>query len=153
MSRLSLRQAAEFADTTKPTILKHMAKGRVSGEKDTNGQWWFDMAELVRAYGEPGSRNSSSNGSLNNRNPQDLQQEIPAATVAELATLRARLQAVEQERERERRDKDATIEDLRARLDHEAEERRRLTLLLTDQRPKAPERPARGLLGWLRGAQ
>lgn len=152
MSRLSLKQTAEFAGTTKPTILKHMAKGRVSGEKDEHGQWWFDMAELVRAYGEPGSRNGSGNGSLSSRNPQDLQQEIPAETVAELATLRTRLQAVEQERERERRDKDATIEDLRGRLNHEAEERRRLTMLLTDQRPRVPERPARGFLAWLRGA-
>lgn len=153
MSKLSLKQTAEFAGTTKPTILKHMAKGRVSGEKDDNGQWWFDMAELVRAYGEPGSRNTSSNGSLSSRNPQDLQQDIPAETVAELATLRTRLQAMEQERERERRDKEATIEDLRTRLDHEAEERRRLTMLLTDQRPRAKEQPPRGFLAWLRGAQ
>lgn len=149
MSKLSLKQTAEFAGTTKPTILKHMAKGRVSGEKDDNGQWWFDMAELVRAYGEPGSRNSSRNSSLNNRNHQDLQQETPVETVSELATLRVRLQAMEQESERERRDKDDTIADLRARLDHEADERRRLTTLLTDQRPK--EQPARGLLARLWG--
>lgn len=151
MSKLSLKQAAEFAGTTKPTILKHMAKGRVSGEKDDNGQWWFDLAELVRAYGDPGSRNSSGNASLSSRNPSNLQQEIPAETVlaAELAAVRARLALVEEERERERRDKDSTIADLRTRLDHEADERRRLTTLLTDQRPK-PQ--ARGFLAWLRGA-
>lgn len=154
MSRLSLKQAAEFAGTTKPTILKHMAKGRVSGEKDEHGQWWFDLAELVRAYGEPGSRNGSGNTSLNNRNPSEFTGEtLPetAALVADLAATKARLELVEQERERERRDKDGTIADLRARLDHEADERRRLTTLLTDQRPKMPEASPRGFLARLFG--
>lgn len=155
MSRLSLKQAAEFASTTKPTILKHMAKGRVSGEKDDNGQWWFDMSELVRAYGEPSSRNTSGNTSLNKRNPLDLQAEAPTETVlaTELSATRARLELVEQERERERRDKDTTIADLRARLDREAEERTRLTLLLTNQRSQPQAAPARGLWAWLRGGQ
>jgi hypothetical protein len=149
MSKLSLKQTAEFAGTTKPTILKHIASGRVSGEKDETGRWWFDMAELVRAYGEPSSRTTS----ISIANPQDLQQELPAETVIELATLRARLAVMEEDRERERRDKDATIIDLRARLDHEADERRRLTTLLTDQRPTPPVATSRGLFGWFKGAR
>ena len=63
---------------------------------------------------------------------------------------------IEAERERERQGLQSTIDDLRRRLDGEAEERRRLTLLLTDQREKpASELPPpqnRGfwarLLGW-----
>lgn len=132
MSKLSLKQTAEFAGTTKPTILKHIASGRVSGEKDEQNRWWFDMAELVRVYGEPGSRPTS----VNAPNPSDLLQELPAETAIELATLRARLAAMEEDRDRERRDKDTTIADLRARLDQEADERRRLTTLLTDNTPK-----------------
>lgn len=50
----------------------------------------------------------------------------------------------EQERERERQNARETIEDLRRRLDQEAEERRRLTLLLTDQRPQAAQKPIHG---------
>ena len=53
-----------------------------------------------------------------------------------------KISALEQERERERRDAQATIDDLRRRLDQEAEERRRLTLMLTDQRERAPTAPA-----------
>ena len=119
MSKLSLKQAAEFAGTTKPTILKHMAKARVSGEKDAHGQWWFDIAELVRAYGEPGSRNGSGNTQSNDRNPLSLHEETPLETLemaAELAAAKARLAVLTEERERERRDKDATIADLRTRL-------------------------------------
>jgi hypothetical protein len=57
---------------------------------------------------------------------------------------------VEVEMLRERlADKDAVIEDLRRRLDAEAEERRRRTALLTDQRPAAPGRGFwRRLLHW-----
>ena len=139
MSKLSLKQAAEFAGTTKPTILKHMAKGRVSGEKDEQGQWWFDVSELVRAYGEPGSKNTQ----LYSRNaPFPAMETPPNGATPSLAAVQARLEAFEQERERERRDKDATIADLRARLDASEEERRRkdaqLTALLTNL-PKSPE--------------
>jgi len=147
MSRLSLKQAAEFAGHTKPTLLKHMRSGRLSGEKDDHGQWWFDMAELVRVYGEPESRIAADPAPVDGQNPLALQRET--ALAMELAAARARLEMVEQERERERRDKDATIADLRTRLDREAEERGRLALLLTDQRAR-PQ--ARGLWAWLRGA-
>ena len=155
MSKLSLKQAAEFAGTTKPTILKHMAKSRVSGKKDPHGQWWFDIAELVRAYGEPGSRNASGNTQGNDRNPLNLQEETPLETLempAELAAAKARLAVLTEERERERRDKDATIADLRTRLDASEEERRRkdtqLTALLTDQSRKVATEATKPI-GWL----
>ncbi len=160
MSKLSLKQAAEFAGTTKPTILKHMAKGKVSGQKDADGRWWFDVSELVRVYGEPGSRNVSGIISIHKRKQAGLQQEtLPetAALAAELAVSKARLQASEDERERERRDKDATIADLRSRLDASEDERRRkdsqLTALLSDQRQKAaePVPAAKGFLARLFG--
>ena len=153
MSKLSLKQAAEFAGTTKPTILKHMAKSRVSGEKDAHGQWWFDIAELVRAYGEPGSRNGSGNTQSNDRNPLNLREETPLETLemaAELAAVKARLAVLTEERER--RDKEATIADLRTRLDASEEERRRkdtqLTALLTDQSRKAATEDTKPK-GWL----
>ena len=38
-------------------------------------------------------------------------------------------------------DKDDVIKDLRERLDNEGEERRKLTMLLTDNREKSPEKP------------
>jgi len=68
--------------------------------------------------------------------------------------LQAQLEALREERERERRQLQATIDDLRGRLDEETAERRqsageirRLTLLLTDQRqptavPQADPEPS-----------
>ena len=63
VGKLSLRQAAEWAGTTKPTILKHIKAGKVSAERDEEGRWWFDLVELRRAYGEPETRTGSGNGS------------------------------------------------------------------------------------------
>jgi hypothetical protein len=56
---------------------------------------------------------------------------IDAETTGEIRELQAKLEAATQRL----RDKDDVIDDLRRRLDAEAEERRKLTALLTDQRP------------------
>ena len=65
-------------------------------------------------------------------------------TADEMAALRARLEELQQERERERSDKDSVIADLRQRLDASEEERRKvqaqLTTLLTDQRTEPVRR-------------
>jgi hypothetical protein len=59
-------------------------------------------------------------------------------TADEMAALRARLEELQQERERERSDKDSVTADLRQCLDASEEERRKvqaqLTALLTNQR-------------------
>ena len=67
---------------------------------------------------------------------QSVPPSDPGALQREIELLRERLA-----------DKDGVIDDLRQRLDTEAEERRRtqaqLTALLTDQRPKPEETPKR----------
>jgi hypothetical protein len=140
VSKLSLRQAAEWAGTTKPTVLKHMQAGKVSAEKDGDGRWWFDVSELRRAYGEPKTRTVSGTGSeetdLNTLNHPGLQPETAGSTEL-IEELRSQIEEL-------RTDKT----DLRRRLDEREEaarenERRLLTViekqaeqvkLLTDQR-------------------
>lgn len=150
MSRLSLKQAAEFAGTTKPTILKHIQAGKVSAEKDAEGRWWLDLAELRRAYGEPESRTVAGNGSEDDGLHPLKHPPSSAETPALVAELRRQVEEL-------RADK----ADLRRRLDEREEtaregERRLLAViekqaeqvkLLADQRP-AP-RPGfwRRLLG------
>ncbi len=68
---------------------------------------------------------------------------------AELSELQAKLEAAEQRL----KDRAEVVEDLRRRLDAEAEERRRLTRLLTDQRATVSvpvEQPSGGLADWWR---
>jgi hypothetical protein len=105
MSRLSLKQAAEFAGVTKPTVLKHIKAGKVSADKDPEGRWWFDVTELVRVYGEPETGHDSITGSrnalINIRNPRLLQQETAAQQLL-LNELRRQLGEMKEERQRER---------------------------------------------------
>lgn len=128
----SLKQAAEATGKSKPTILRAIQSGKVSAKKDDNGEWQIDPAELHRVY--PVAEGTDTR--------TDTQQEHEI--VNETAMLRReieirdeRLAAVEEERERERRQSEDTINDLRRRLDTEGEERRKLTALLTDQRKQA----------------
>ena len=46
----SLKQAADAVGRGKPAILKAIKGGRISAQKDDNGQWRIDPAELHRVY-------------------------------------------------------------------------------------------------------
>lgn len=132
----SLKAAAEAAGVGKPAILKSIKKGRVSAKKNAKGQWEIDPAELHRVY-PPVSGTGSGNGSGERQETVEGTRETPQGNSIlerEIELLRERLA-----------DKDNVIDDLRRRLDQEAEERRRLTLMLTDQRERKREpRPKRG---------
>lgn len=125
----SLRDAAEAVGIGKPAILKAIQKGRISATKDDKGQWQIDPAELHRVY-PPVTGTTSGNGSGERQEP-DKTSLGNSILQREIELLRERLT-----------DRDEVIDDLRRRLDAEAEERRKLTALLTDQR--AREAPAPG---------
>ena len=126
----SLKQAAEAAGRGKPAILKAIKSGRVSAKKNEIGQWEIDPAELHRVY-PPVTEDVSGTSS-------GKRQETPKETL-EIKVLETKVEALEQQLNREQE----TVNDLRRRLDAESEERRsaneecrKLTMMLTDQRPK-----------------
>jgi predicted site-specific integrase-resolvase len=143
--KLSLSQAAKESGTSKPTLSRWIAKGRVSAERQQDGSYLIDASELDRI--RDFSRNGNGSG-----NPQMKQSE----TLQESNVLQREMEVL-----RERiADKDGVINDLRRRLDEETEERRmaqaKLTALLTDQREKSVEpKPVNGFrarLGkWIAG--
>lgn len=55
MAKLSLREAVKRFDVSRPTLLKALNEGKVSGGKDGKGQWEIDPAELIRVYSPRGS--------------------------------------------------------------------------------------------------
>ena len=133
--KLSLSQAARESGTSKPTLSRWIAKGKVSAERQQDGSYLIDPSELDRI--KDLMRNGNRSG-----NPNMKQSETPQETSAlrrEVELLRERLD-----------DKDGVINDLRRRLDDETEERRtaqaKLTALLTDQRATAPQKAAEGRL-------
>lgn len=118
----SLKQAAEATGKSKATVLRALQSGKILGKKNENGEWKIDPAELHRVF--PPSQKDTTRTIANN------QHEI-IALQREAAILR-------EERDRERRQLQDTIDDLRHRLDEAEGERRRvqaqMTSLVTDRR-------------------
>jgi hypothetical protein len=135
----TLGEAAKAVSRSKSTLSKAIKSGRLSCMSREGGEYQIDAAELFRVF--------PVNSSVN---PQIERLETPegngrtAILEAQLAGLRGELEQVIGERD-----------DLRRRLDEEAEERRKLTAILTDQRVQTQQQsepvppPHRGLRGWL----
>jgi hypothetical protein len=112
---VSAKEAAELVGMSKAGILKAIKTGKVSAAKDLNGEWRIEPVELFRVY-EPVSANVHTQMFAS---PQPSQhQHIPES----IASLQRELNLLHE-----------MIADLRARLDAESEERRRLSLILTDK--------------------
>jgi len=153
----TLQQAAEATGKSKSTIQRAIKKGTISAGEDVHGNYQIDPAELHRVYPPKSLRNE-----VQENERDDTQQANSAVgTVVlrvELQQTREMLAALNVERERERQQAAAVIDDLRQRLDAEAdarriegEERRKLTALLTDQRAKDEEPQRTGLIGRIFG--
>lgn len=113
---LTLGQAAKEAGKTKTAIANAIKAGRVSATRDERGQYQIDPAELFRVY----PKESLELG--------DTRPTEDAALRREIDLLR---EQVTREQEINRL--------LFSRLDEEAAERRRLTMLLTHQPEAVPE--------------
>jgi hypothetical protein len=135
----SLKQAAEATGKTKPTILRAIQTGKISGKKNELGEWEIEPAELHRVYPP------ITEGDTRTDTPDEDDAAVELLLLRqELAAKEAWLASLHQERERERSQLTERLSELRERLAQSEEERRekdrQLTALLTDQRPKqAPE--------------
>jgi hypothetical protein len=112
----TLGMAAKAAGVSKSTLRRAIDAGRLSATRRDDGSYEIDPAELHRVFPRSSAGTSEMARSDTAVGTGALQVEVDL--------LRERLV-----------DKEAVIDDLRRRLDAEAEERRRLTALLTDQRP------------------
>lgn len=133
----TLGEAAKATGKSKPTIQRAIKNGSISAMRKDDGSYSIDPAELHRVYAPVTPLAGNDTG--------DMKQLVtPSETPvlqAQLAGLRGELEQVKGERDH-----------LRRRLDTEADERRRLTMLLTDQRQQQPPapRPSPTVEGWRR---
>lgn len=130
-------QAAEATGKNIATITRAIKSGKISASKDDSGAWRIDPAELHRVFPPipQGLRKPEMQGTATPAQEAQTPMQDNALQV-ELATLRERIRAQAEILA----DRAETIADLRARLDREGEERRKLAAVLTDQtRPPAPE--------------
>jgi len=127
----SLKQAADATGRSKPTILRAIQTGNISANKSGLGEWEIDPAELHRVY-PPVASGVTRTGA------PDAEETVGILLLKqELTAKEERLTALQEERERERRQLTERITELRDQLARAEEERRekdrQLTALLTDQ--------------------
>ena len=101
--RYTLGTAAKATGKAKSTILRAIKSGTISAQKSHDGSYEIEPSELHRVF-EP---NSAQLASSNDTQPIEEHG----------ATLRIRLEILDAERQRERDQMQATIDDLRLRLD------------------------------------
>jgi len=123
MKQLTPAQAGALVGMTKAGIIRAIHTGKLSATRNEHGNFEIDPAELFRVYEAVATGDNSDDKVVDN------------ATVDQSETLREKVTMLE----RIVNDKDETIRDLRARLDAEAEERRKLTLILTTTKEEQPK--------------
>ena len=117
--RYTLGTAAKATGKAKSTILRAIKSGVISASRSHDGSYQIEPSELHRVFP-----------------PNRAQQELSNDTEPHeehSATLRLRLEILEGERHREREQMQATIDDLRTRLDRSEE---RITALLSGPKSK-----------------
>lgn len=144
----TLSQAAKAASKSKSIISDAIRTGRLSAERLPDGRFKIDPAELFRVFpqrsAEPSDPASRTQAGTVPEPPSRL-----AERPDETAVLRERLARLEETLARERGDRaqeretaQATVADLRRRLDEEQAERRSLQRQLLPAPEKPPEAPA-----------
>ena len=132
------KEAAIRVGKSKATILRHIKDGKLSASRDDSRNYKIDPSELVRVYGGDAGKPPYEAAYEAPRGDSNEAGEPPRKDT-ETAVLQAKLDAANktiEDRGQELHNRDQTIDDLRLRLDTEGEERRKLTAMLTDQRPK-----------------
>jgi excisionase family DNA binding protein len=135
MVLLSATQAAKAVGKSVPTITRAIKSGKLSAKRLDGGGYEIDPSELFRVWKAVTNSNIVTQPMLEHE------------THIEDSVLRAKLEVMDERLS----DAQATIKDLRDRLDAESSERRRLTAQIADQRQNIPEPPKRGLWARLTG--
>jgi hypothetical protein len=143
MAKLSIRDAAQLVGKHDTTILRAIDAGKLSAGKNVHGQWEIDPAELQRVYeivADPGGE-SQANGALRDAasagarsaHAPDGEPVKLQLLERELANKSERIEALEHERDRERRLLQERIEDLQKDRDNWREQASQNTRLLEHQ--------------------
>lgn len=141
---LTLGQAVKHVKCSKATLSKALNRGDLSGTRQPDGSWRIEPSELMRWNSERSTRGQR----IATQPPFETPSE-PPANPSESSALQARLEVTEGRLA----DAQATIEDLRTRLDAEQEERRVLVQrLLPAPEPVMVAPKRRRFLGWFAGA-
>jgi predicted site-specific integrase-resolvase len=114
--KYTLSQAATATGKNKATVQRAIKSGKISAQKNSSGAYEIDPSELHRIF--PATTQSVAQHNISNATQRPDKHD---------ETMQLKLNLLEAARERERDQLQATIDDLRARLDRSEE---RITALL-----------------------
>lgn len=120
--KLSANQAAKEAGKTKKTILDAIKSTRMSASKNDKGHWEIEPSELFRVFPKTGTNHPKNTSTIPPAENHENRIEIERLRV-ELKSAHQLTEALADQ-----------VNDLRSRLDRESDERRQLTVMITDQR-------------------
>jgi hypothetical protein len=123
---------------SKGGIIKAIKTGKLSAEKDVNGEWAIEPVELFRVY-QPVSNGHAPVDAEDSASERQGTPEITPSAQREIELLHEMISR-----------QDEVIRNLWSRLETEAEERRKLTLILTDSRSTAPAPASQPRSWWQR---
>jgi len=118
---ITAREAAKLVGKSVPTITRAIKSGKLVAKPRKPRGWIIEPSELFRAF-DAVTDETNSDATM-----------LAGETSIEGSVLQAKLEVMEQRFS----DAQATIEDLRTRLDTESAERRQLTAQITDQRQQS----------------
>lgn len=96
--KLSVREAARRFDVSRPTLVKHLKNGKLSGEPVDGGGWLIDPAELIRA-GYVARTDGGKFSEIVKIELPTVAKGLPGAGDAEVLELKAALEAEKIRRE------------------------------------------------------
>jgi hypothetical protein len=81
VAKVSISQVKSEWGVSRPTIMKAIKDGKLSGEKDDKGYWAFDPAEVVRWRGEPISAASKEPVEVDSKPDKSQTNPLQAETI------------------------------------------------------------------------
>lgn len=133
--KISASEASRATGKSIATIGRYIAKGKLSADRNIQDNGWLiEISELQRVFPITKEYMNKLMGKTGNETDETANETNVKED--ETAILAVKLEA----REREIALLLSERDDLRRRLDTEAEERRKLTYVLTDQRPKQEQK-------------
>jgi hypothetical protein len=95
--KISISDIKNRWGVSRPTIMKAIKNGKLSGEKDRKGYWQFDPHEVVRWRGEPEAEAADPDSKPDSLSDNSLQAETIAILKNQVAQLESQVRTKDEQ--------------------------------------------------------
>ena len=128
---LTMGQAAKEAGVSKATLSRAIKSGKISANKNDNGGWDIDPAELFRVYPVTAATGSGNGAMKRNATPAPAPDETPETAVS-MARLETEVHGLKAQMELMREQ----LDDMKIQREKWQDQAQSAQRLLTDMRPE-----------------